>query len=267
MAYHGGDLPGFHSQVACMPYDGIGVIVFVIGDHGAPLYNYISYNVFERLLGMNQTAWSERGLEDRAKAKAAGKEARKKSGAERVTGTHPTHPLAEYAGEYEHPAYGIVTISEKDTALQFSFHKIVQPLSHFHFDRFDTPDDELYGLFSLSFGTSPQGNVDRVTFSLDENEATFVRKADAALNDPKILSQYTGKYQLAGGTVEILLIGKNLYAAPPGAPKIQLVPFKPHKFRVKEFADLTFEFVVEGGQVQALQQIDPSGEYRFERKR
>src|SRR5205085_9286915 len=31
IAYHGGDLPGFHSQISTMPYDSIGVIVFVIG--------------------------------------------------------------------------------------------------------------------------------------------------------------------------------------------------------------------------------------------
>ena len=34
-----------------MPQDGIGVIVLVIGDHAAPLYNVVSYNVYERLLG------------------------------------------------------------------------------------------------------------------------------------------------------------------------------------------------------------------------
>src|SRR5262245_9649578 len=39
ITYHGGDLPGFHSQVSFMPQDGIGVIVLVIGDHAAPLYN------------------------------------------------------------------------------------------------------------------------------------------------------------------------------------------------------------------------------------
>src|SRR3989442_979655 len=48
ISFHGGDLPGFHSQVSFLPNDRIGVIVFVIGDHSAPLYNVISYNVYER---------------------------------------------------------------------------------------------------------------------------------------------------------------------------------------------------------------------------
>ena len=37
VTFHGGDLPGFHSQVSFMPNERIGVIVFVIGNHTAPL--------------------------------------------------------------------------------------------------------------------------------------------------------------------------------------------------------------------------------------
>ena len=72
-----------------MPQDHIGVIVFVIGDHCASLYNTVSYNVYERLLGMSQTPWSERLLEIRLKGKKAGTEARAKAGAEKVANTHP----------------------------------------------------------------------------------------------------------------------------------------------------------------------------------
>ena len=63
LAFHGGDLPGFHSQISFMPNDKIGVIVLVQTDHSAPLYNIISYNVYERLLGMDQTPWSQRQLQ------------------------------------------------------------------------------------------------------------------------------------------------------------------------------------------------------------
>ncbi len=88
---HGGDLPGFHSQISAMPNDSIGVIVFVIGDQGAPLYNIISYNIYERLLGTDLTPWSERGLNDLKEGKKIGKEGRSKSGAERIAGTRPSH--------------------------------------------------------------------------------------------------------------------------------------------------------------------------------
>ena len=118
LTFHGGDLPGFHSQVSFLPKDKLGVIVFVIGDHCASLYNTVSYNVYERLLGLDQTPWSERLLDRRLKSKKAGTEARAKAGADRVPNTKPSHALADYAGEYEHPAYGVLKVELKDGALQ-----------------------------------------------------------------------------------------------------------------------------------------------------
>src|SRR5512139_3451527 len=96
LTFHGGDLPGFHSQVSFMPRERIGVIVFVIGNHCATLRDIVSYNVYERLLGMDETPWSDRWLEVRKKGKQAGTEARAKAGAERAAGTRPSHPLADY---------------------------------------------------------------------------------------------------------------------------------------------------------------------------
>ncbi len=266
LTYHGGDLDGFHSQVSCMPLDSIGIIVFEIGDHGAALSNVVTYNLYERLLGLDQTPWSERRLRDRIKTKEADKEGRKKSGGLRVPNTKPSHPLADYVGQYEHPAYGLVTISLEDVALQFDFHKIRLPLSHYHYDRFDTPNDEQYGLFSVNFYSNPLGSIDRAVLSLDESDVTFVRKVDASLSEIKVLEQYVGKYQSAGRVVEVMLSDRSLYLSIPGQPRYQLIPFKVQVFRVKEFADLVVEFVLENGKLHALKQIDPSGEYRFEKK-
>jgi hypothetical protein len=58
LALHGGDLPGFHSQISIMPTDSIGVIVLVIGDHVAPMYTGLTLHIYERLLGLSLTPWS-----------------------------------------------------------------------------------------------------------------------------------------------------------------------------------------------------------------
>ena len=267
LAYHGGDLDGIHSQISCMPYDSIGVIVFVIGDHSAPLYNVISFNIYERLLGLSQTPWSDRRLADRKEAEKQDKEGRQKSGAERVAHTSPSHPLEDYAGDYEHPAYGILKISLKDSALMFNFHKIILPLNHYHYDRFDTPNDEQYGQWSVNFKTNPQGEIFQAVMSLDENEATFIRQPDASLNDPKTLALYTGKYQAGGSVIDVSWKSDNaLYLTVPGQPTYKLTPYKPRKFRIAAFSDYTFEFVVTEGKVISMKQIDPSGVYEFKRK-
>ncbi len=268
LAYHGGDINGFHSQVSFMPQDGIGVIVLVIGDHAAPLYNYVSYNVYERLLGMSETPWSQRGLEIRKKGKEAGTQARAKAGAGRVAGTKPSHPLDDYVGEFEHPAYGVLTIGRKDEGLLFDFHKIRLPLAHFHYDRFDTPDDEQDGQWSVNFSTSPQGEVDKAVMSLDEAEITFTHRVPADLSSATTLRPYAGTYETPTGAKFQVVFKEDegLGVVFAGQPFRALLPWKPRRFRVKEFSDVVFEFVVANGQVTALKQISPSAEVTFLRK-
>ena len=266
IAFHGGDLPGFHSQISFMPNEHIGVIVFVIGNHIAPLYNPISYNVYERLLGMEPTPWTDRLLDIRLKNKKAGMEARSKAGFGRIMNTTPSHALADYVGEYEHPAYGTLKIAMKDNQLQFEFHKIKMPLTHFHYDRFDTPDDEQDGKWSVNFSTNPQGDIDRATMSLDEAEATFVRRP--ARLDEATAARIAGTYETATGAKfqVVWKPGLGLYVVRIGAPDQKLVPYKGLKFRIPEFADVVIEFVEENGQITAMKQIDPSGEYVSKRK-
>ena len=266
ITFHGGDLPGFHSQVSFMPKEHIGVIVFVIGNHIQPLYNLVSYNVYERLLGLDQTPWSQRGLEIRLKGKEASKQARQKAGEDRVPNTKPSHALADYVAEYEHPAYGILKIGLDGGQLQFDFHKIRMPLSHFHYDRFDTADDEQEGKQSVNFRTNPQGDVDQVVMSLDEAEATFVRKPETL--DPMLVTRMAGTYETpTGTTIQVTYQEKTgLSLVAPGTNPMPLQRVKGTRFRTPQFADEIFEFVVENGQVKALKQKSPSGEFSFPRK-
>jgi hypothetical protein len=263
---HGGDLPGFHSQVSFMPKERIGVIVLVIGNHTAPLYNPISYNVYERLLGMDQTPWSDRLLAIRLKGKQAGIQARKKAGEDRVPNTKPSHALADYAGDFAHPAYGVLKISEKDNQLWFDFHKIRTAMSHFHYDRFDTPDDEQNGKFSVSFRTNPQGDIDQAVMSLDEAEAVFTRRPEQL--DAKLTASLAGFYQTPTDTkVQVAYQeGRGLSLVPPGGPPIPLVQVKGLQFRTPQFSDTILEFVLENGTVKALKQRSPDGEFTLPRK-
>ena len=247
-------------------HESLGVIVFVIGNHTAPLYNPISYNVYERLLGMDQVPWTDRLLDIRLKGKKAGTEARSKAGSGRVLDTKPSHALADYVGEYAHPAYGVLKIGLKDNELQFYFHKIRLPVAHFHYDRFDTPNDEQDGKWSVNFSTNPQGDIDKATMSLDEGEVTFVRRP--ATLDAAQAQRLAGTYETAtGGKFQIVMKpGSGLYLVQPGAPDQKLLPYKGLKFRIPEFADVVFEFVEENGQITGLKVISPAGENVSKRK-
>jgi CubicO group peptidase (beta-lactamase class C family) len=266
MTFHGGDLPGFHSQISFMPNDKIGVIVLVISDHSAPLYNIVSYNVYERLLGMDQTQWSQRQLARRLAGKKAGTEARAKAGGDRVPNTKPSHALADYAADYENPAYGILKIGLKGDSLQFGLHEFQFPMSHFHYDRFDTPDDEEYGRFSVNFRTNPQGDIDSAVISLDESEVVFTRKPEAL--EPALLEKLSGDY-ITPTKVKFQVLyqpGSGLSLAFPGGPLQKLIPIRGLTFRTPQFADNIWEFVMDNGKVTALKQRNPEGEFTFPRQ-
>jgi hypothetical protein len=210
--------------------------------------------------------WTERFLNIRLKNKKVGIEARSKAGFGRIADTKPSHALADYLGEYEHPAYGILKIAMKDNQLQFEFHKIRLPLAHFHYDRFDTPDDEQDGKWSVNFSANPQGDIDKATMSLDEAEATFVRRPPAL--DDATAQRIAGTYETATGAKfqVVMRPSSGLYVVRVGAPDQKLVPYKGLKFRLPEFADVLVEFVEENGQITAMKQIDPSGEYVSKKK-
>ena len=109
-----------------MPYDSIGVIVLVVGDHAAPLYNIVSYNVYERLLGMELTPWSQRQNAIRLKNKAADKQARTKAGGGQVAGTHPSHPIKDYIGEFIYRENILKEISRHSDFLGRRFLRFIQ---------------------------------------------------------------------------------------------------------------------------------------------
>lgn len=101
--------------------------------------------------------------------------------------------------------------------------------------------------------------------SLDEAEAIFTRRA--ATLDAEQLKRLAGTYETPnGGKFQVVIRpGSGLYVVFPGAPEQKLIPYKGLKFRVQEFADVVFEFVDENGQIKALKETDPTGEYTFKR--
>ena len=87
------------------------------------------------------------------------------------------------------------------------------------------------------------------------------------MSDPKTLTIYRWKYEIGSTIIDVIIRNENeLFISGPGQPLLQLIPNKPRIFHTKEFADFTFEFVIEDGKVTKMKQKDPSGEYEIMRK-
>ncbi|MBP1666175.1 MAG: serine hydrolase [Bacteroidetes bacterium] len=239
LTQHGGAIGGIYSNISFMPADSIGVIVFT--NRLSQLTGIITYTVYDKLLGLEETPWSERSLTDYLKSKETSRESRKKPDTDRVPNTKPSHPLADYAGIYEDPAYGMMIIDFKNDSLNFTFNHVTLPLYHYHYDRFITPDDQINGKWSMTFNTDAQGSISQVKVSLDEKEVTFTRKADPRLRDPEFLKTLEGQYELNGTIINLVFRNNELILAT--APPQHLEPYKNNMFRIREFSDYIVEFI------------------------
>jgi hypothetical protein len=104
-----------------------------------------------------------------------------------------------------------------------------------------TPDDPLYGKWSLMFSTDAQGEISQVKISLDEKEVAFNRVADPRLRDPEFLRKLAGQYGNGGNRKAIEL--KNGELVVMSAPPQHLNPYKGNMFRIREFPDQIVEFL------------------------
>lgn len=257
---HGGAMPGFHSQVIMLPYDDIGIITFSIGDHGASLGNtIIGYNLVDRLLGLEQTDWNGRRLTDHIKSKELGQKARSQVGFDHIEGSSPTHSIKDYVGAFTNEAYGDFNVDYENDSLYFNFRNTTLPLTHYHYNRFDTPNDEDFGKWSINFSISPQGEISAAVISIDEGQITFNKKTDESLANPEVLNLYTGIYEYAGSEFEIKLKDNKLTML--GTTDDILIPYKKNIFKVEKFDDLQIEFIQENNEISGLKYKTTSGIY------
>lgn len=267
LSYHGGLLCAMYSQVSYLPVERLGVVVFAIGSHcGGVLRDSITWNVYERLLGMDETPWNARFLPIVAKDKETQVAARSKASSGRVGGTRPSHPIADYAGTFEHRLYPPLRIGTAGDALELRFRAFALPLEHVHYERFDTPDDEIHGKWSINFSIDPQGEIGALTMTLDEAEAVFTRRAEAL--SPELVAALAGVYETPDGfRCEVARRDETeLYFLEPGQLERRLVPYGRLRFRCPSFSDVLYSFSMDGDAVTALTIKTATGEWALRRR-
>jgi CubicO group peptidase (beta-lactamase class C family) len=244
---HGGAIGGIFSQVTMQLTDSIGVIVFVNGAHGRAINDIVTNMVYDKLLDLPKTDWNERALSSYLKGKETARISRQNPKVDQIKNTKPSHALADYVGTYEDEAYGKLKIEEKNGELIFAFNNISLVLNHYHYDRFDTPNDEIFGAYSILFSIDAQGSISQAKISMDEKEVVFLKKADAKFADDNYLKHLVGKFELNNLTATIELSNQELTLLALPAPPMHLIGYKNNSFRIKEFSDQIIEFTLDAG--------------------
>lgn len=174
---HSGGIDGFTSAVRFLPKDQLGIVVLT--NSSSPASGLIASNAVDRMLGLSEAPWAQRALDDAAKGKQAQAKAKADDEAKRKKDAPPTHKLRDYTGQFEHPAYQTLTISQDGEQLRFDLHGLTGALTHYHYDIFQGAEGAagLEGT-KLTFIVSPSGEIDSISIPLEPNvkEIVFKRK-------------------------------------------------------------------------------------------
>lgn len=273
---HGGNLDGFSLSFSFLPNDGIGVVVLANLD-GTPLRDLVPYVVYDRLLGLERIDWVTRFRDIEAKRRDQELGADKKGYTGRKEGTHPSHDLSEYAGEFEHPGYAKLEIRLEGTGearkLSLKLNDVERPLEHLHYDTFQVPENPLdpFEKLRVTLPADAQGELSRVEANLEPNvpEIVFKRVAEKRMFARTFLEPFTGAYDMPAQPMTVTLAGEDtLQIVFPGSPPRKLVPRRGTRFDVDELTGVSIEFKSDAaGQVQEAVIYTPGAALAVPRKK
>ena len=175
--WHGGSLPGYTSRVTMVPELRLGIAVLGNEDTGIELSAvtwrvrdfYLGAPVHDYLAVLKKITSAERASVAAQNASAA---------AARDSTSGPSLPLARYAGTYDDPWYGDVSITLEKGALVMRFShtpSLTGDLLHWQHDSFVARwrDRELRADAFITFALRPDGTIERATMQAVSPDTDF----------------------------------------------------------------------------------------------
>ena len=267
---HGGNLDGFSLLISFLPDDNIGSVI-LLNMEASSLREVLSYNINDRMLGLDQVDWSKRELDRYLAFKKASDEARDKNYVPRREHTQFSHPIEEYVGEYSNPAYGVVAVDRSgERDLKITFHTMQSTAEHWHYDVWRVPHNPLDLLqeTEVMFNTDWEGNIASLSSSFEPSvrDIIFTRMPDRRMRERSFLDPIAGVYQVADFKYVITVRPDNVLSVTLPSGKVwELEPVRGNTFAVKGENELTLDFKRDaGGKVTefSLNQVGSSEIYK-----
>lgn len=259
---HGGGIDGFVTSTSFLPFDDIGI--FVVNNAASPISSIAARYAIDLLLDLEPVDRYAKLKESREKAKAQEEEKKEEA---RVKGTHPSHTLADYAGVYEHPAYGKMIITFEDDSLAGQFNAFEFPLGHYHYDVFETVGELAFGEMKIAFASNKKGDIDKLMVQLEPrvDDIVFSRLPSEDLSEKAYLEKFAGEYQIEEMILKVEFKGEVLIAILTGQSAIELEPYKENEFNFKGIPGYSAKFTVEDGKATEMILHQPNGVFTAKR--
>jgi len=193
---------------------------------------------------------------------------------DRIPGTEPRWGMSTYAGEYRHPAYGLIRIELRGDRLYARYGRETYPLAHHHYDVFRTDSGTGFaGEMLLTFTTGPAGRLTGVDVPLESSVPPihFKRMPSPELRDPGFLLRLTGEYEMTGQTATVSVRDSTLTLQLPYQPTYELEGLVVEdgsyaEFAIESLSGYRVRFVEEEGAFDRILFIQPNGTFEAVRK-
>ena len=264
--FHGGGWPGWGALMTLVPDFGIGVAVLT-NRNPSEVLGALTWYIIDRLRGREPIDWRERSRKRREQAIAqmqADKNAREKV---RHTNTRPAHDLAHYAGDYEHPAYGLMSIEEQAGELHWSWRGMFAAMIHRHYETFElpeVPDRLLPDRLAITFLTDRDGNIVSLSAPLEPmvKDIVFGRLAAGDCTDAAFRARCVGIFRSGPTTHRVTCDAEGqLVLKADNQPAYRLAPQQGRKFRILELEGFVVEFRGDGSIVDDVIFHQPNGTF------
>ena len=170
---HGGNIDGFSALVSLLPEKNIGVI-FLSNSMNITGY-VIVRDVYDRLLDQEERDWNSHykgSFAEIMKLFSGGGGEQE----EPKPNTAPSLPIADYAGEYRHPAFDSVHVAVNQGKISLEFQSgLTSELSHFHFDDFEGTTSDFYlPKVRVRFHLSDRGSMESFSMPVESGVPDIV---------------------------------------------------------------------------------------------
>jgi hypothetical protein len=256
----------------------VGIIVLT-NQNGSTVTSVVRNLITDRMLKLPYFDWNTDLKRTADKAKATAKEAEKIKTSSKKNNTSPSHPLKEYEGMYNHPAYGNFDIYLVNDSLFAKVGKDVLWLRHFHYDIFEPFDkDPAEGIdttdkspLHFQFTMDEGGDINAVMLQLEPTlpPLKFIKTPKPKQITIAELQKYVGDYDLKTAVVKVYIKdSKTLFVIVPGQPEYELIPVEKDKFALKIINGYFVQFEVnDAGEATALTFVQPNGSFKASRKK
>ncbi len=161
----------------------------------------------------------------------------------------PSHDLPDYAGDYDHPGYGRITITHAEGKLNWAYRGMSEPLAHRHYDTFElpeAPDRLLPDRLAISFSTDREGNIASLAAPFEPlvKDIVFTRVAAGDCMDPAFRQHCTGTFIRQGVTTVVVRQDNDgqLALTVGSEPTYKLRPYQGRTFAIDELEGFRVEF-------------------------